>query len=62
MKLTLQDRLLYRELGSRTRYSRITSIYGDRKWIDDLDIINELGGHTGCVNALRYERRSDGCI
>jgi hypothetical protein len=19
-----------------------------------LDIVNELGGHTGCVNALRY--------
>ncbi|MCJ1409144.1 hypothetical protein MMC19_003222 [Ptychographa xylographoides] len=56
MKLTLQDRLLYRELGSRTRYSRITSIYGDRKWIDDLDIINELGGHTGCVNALSWSK------
>ena len=53
MKLTLQDRLLRRELGSTSAYSAVKGIYGDRTWVDDLDITNELGGHSGCVNALR---------
>ena len=53
MKLTLQDRLLHRETGHQTRYGSINGLYGDRKWIGDLDIVNELGGHSGCVNALR---------
>lgn len=53
MKLTLQDRLLRRELGNTARYSAVKGIYGDRSWVDDLDIVNELGGHSGCVNALR---------
>ena len=52
MKLTLQDRLLGRELGNPSRYSSIKGIYGDKTWIDELDIVNELGGHSGCVNAL----------
>ena len=54
MRFPLQDRLLRRELGSTSRYSDIWGIYSDRAWIDDLDIVNELGGHSGCVNALRY--------
>lgn len=54
MKNNLLDRLLRRELGSRLKYAGIKGIYGDRTWIDELDIIDELGGHTGCVNALRY--------
>ncbi|KAL2037396.1 hypothetical protein N7G274_009881 [Stereocaulon virgatum] len=54
MKLTLQDRLLRRELGNTSRYSTVKGIYGDRVWIDDLDIVNELGGHSGCVNALSW--------
>ena len=53
MKFTLHDRLLHREVGNTSRYSAIKGIYGDRTWIEDLDIINELGGHSGCVNALR---------
>lgn len=53
MKITLQDRLLKRELGGTSRYSAIKGLYGDKTWIDDLDIVNELGGHSGCVNALR---------
>lgn len=36
--------------GSRT----VKSLYGDKSWVEDLDIVNELGAHTGCVNALRY--------
>ncbi|MCJ1283722.1 hypothetical protein MMC26_003053 [Xylographa opegraphella] len=56
MKLTLQDRLLRRETGYQTPYSGIKGIYGDSKWITDLDIVNELGGHSGCVNALSWSR------
>lgn len=54
MRFTLQDRLLRRELGDSSRYATIKALYGDRAWIDDLDIVNELGGHTGCVNALSW--------
>ena len=55
MKLSLNDRLLRRELGtSKQRYSQIPGLYGDHQWIKDLDIVNELNGHSGCVNALRY--------
>lgn len=53
MKSTLHNRLLRRELGDNTSYSGIRGIYGDKAWIDDMDIVNELGGHSGCVNALR---------
>lgn len=54
MRFTLQDRLLRRELGDPSRYTTIKALYGDRAWIDDLDIVNELGGHSGCVNALSW--------
>ena len=53
MKFTLQDRLLYRELGDYSRNISVKGFYGQRKWVEDLDIVNELGGHSGCVNALR---------
>lgn len=55
MKATIYDRLMRRELGTRSVYSSIGGMYGDRKWIKDLDIVNELDGHNGCVNALRYD-------
>ncbi|KAI0576662.1 WD40 repeat-like protein [Pyrenophora tritici-repentis] len=55
MKYTVYDRLLKREFGQeRRKYSDIRSIYGDRTWIDQLDIVNELEGHSGCVNALSW--------
>jgi hypothetical protein len=55
MKHTVYDRLLRREVGNERRtYTDIRGIYGDKHWVDDLDIVNELEGHTGCVNALRY--------
>ncbi|EEQ86412.1 hypothetical protein RJZ56_002798 [Blastomyces dermatitidis] len=54
MKSVLEKRLLRRELGDYTPYSSISGIYGDKIWIDDMDIVNELGGHTGCVNALSW--------
>ncbi|KAL1956851.1 hypothetical protein VTO42DRAFT_6699 [Malbranchea cinnamomea] len=52
LKPQLHRRLLWREFGEKSSYSGIRGIYGDKAWIDDLDIVNELGGHTGCVNAL----------
>ncbi|KAF2756344.1 WD40 repeat-like protein [Pseudovirgaria hyperparasitica] len=54
------DRLLNRELGystgSKNRYSHVRGLYGDQKWVHDLDIVNELDGHQGCVNALSWSR------
>ncbi|ODH53623.1 hypothetical protein GX48_00041 [Paracoccidioides brasiliensis] len=56
MKSVLERRLLRRELGDDTSYASIAGIYGDKAWIDDMDIVNELGGHTGCVNALSWSK------
>ncbi|KAH7078384.1 hypothetical protein FB567DRAFT_533781 [Paraphoma chrysanthemicola] len=57
MKYTVYDRLLKREVGHQRRtYTDIRGIYGDKHWIDELDIVNELEGHNGCVNALSWSR------
>ncbi|KAF2192687.1 WD40 repeat-like protein [Zopfia rhizophila CBS 207.26] len=56
MKYSVYDRLLRRELGDHRRYSNVRGIYGDRQWIEDMDIVNELEGHNGCVNALCWSR------
>lgn len=56
MKDMLYDRLWRRECGDRSSYAGVRGIYGDKEWIDNLDIVNELGGHTGCVNALSWSR------
>ena len=53
MKPTIQDRILRRECGDSSRYAGVRGLYSDRAWVDDLDIVAELGGHSGCVNALR---------
>lgn len=54
MKGSLYDRLFHRECGDQSPYAGVRGIYGAKEWVNDLDIVNELGGHTGCVNALRY--------
>ncbi|KAF1834155.1 WD and tetratricopeptide repeat-containing protein [Decorospora gaudefroyi] len=54
MKSTIYDSLLQRELGLRKKKTDVSSLYGNRKWINDLDIVNELEGHNGCVNALSW--------
>lgn len=51
---SLYDRIWRRETGEASRYVDIRGIYGSKEWMNDLDIVNELGGHTGCVNALRW--------
>ncbi|KAF2488314.1 WD40 repeat-like protein [Lophium mytilinum] len=57
----LVDRLLRRELGDDrfSRYSSVQGLYGDRRWISELDIVNKLRGHTGCVNALSWSRSGE---
>lgn len=54
MQDTLYDRLWRRECGGLSGRAGVRDIYGSKEWVGDLDIVNELGGHTGCVNALRY--------
>jgi nuclear receptor interaction protein len=55
MRDSLSDRLLRRELqDSAGRSRKVRAIYGDKNWIQSLDIVNELDGHSGCVNALRF--------
>ncbi|GIC94213.1 WD repeat-containing protein [Aspergillus udagawae] len=56
MKDSLYDRIWRRESGYTSPSASIRGIYGSKEWIDDLDIVNELGGHTGCVNALCWSR------
>ncbi|EED17113.1 WD repeat-containing protein [Talaromyces stipitatus ATCC 10500] len=54
MKSSLYDRVFQRELGYRPHDVSLKGLYGASEWIDELDIVNELGGHTGCVNALSW--------
>ncbi|KAI9931557.1 hypothetical protein ASPWEDRAFT_169598 [Aspergillus wentii DTO 134E9] len=54
MKHTLYDRIWRREAGEASPYAGIRGLYGSKEWMNDLDIVNELGGHTGCVNALAW--------
>ncbi|KAH0551460.1 hypothetical protein GP486_007325 [Trichoglossum hirsutum] len=56
MRHTLESRLFRRELGEVSRYTSLQGLYGDRYWIDEMDVVNELGGHSGCVNALCWSR------
>ncbi|KEF55251.1 uncharacterized protein A1O9_08905 [Exophiala aquamarina CBS 119918] len=47
-------RLLKRSLGATRQKHHIKALYGNAAWAEDLDIVNELGAHTGCVNALSW--------
>ncbi|KAJ5143360.1 uncharacterized protein N7515_002147 [Penicillium bovifimosum] len=53
---SVYDRLWRRECGELSPYAGIRGIYGSKEWVNDLDIVNELGGHTGCVNALSWSK------
>lgn len=50
----LNSKLLYRELHGSSGRSSSKNLYGDRRWVQDLDIVGELRGHNGCINALQY--------
>ncbi|EHY53407.1 hypothetical protein HRR83_003614 [Exophiala dermatitidis] len=47
-------KLLKRSLGESRKSGSVNTLYGDKTWVQDLDIVNELGAHTGCVNALSW--------
>ena len=53
---SMHERLYWRETGDPRPHSRVKGLYGDKRWVQDLDIVNELGGHTGCVNALSWSK------
>lgn len=53
MKDNLDVKLLRRSIGEKRIHQSVKPIHGDHYWTKNLDIVNELGGHTGCVNALR---------
>lgn len=50
---TIDAALLEARLGFSSPQRNVKSFYGHTSWAEDLDIVNELGGHSGCVNALR---------
>lgn len=50
----IDQKLFQRELHGNVGPFSVRGLYGSKAWVDDLDIINELYGHKGCVNALRY--------
>lgn len=52
MNMTMHNRLFRRELAPQPGAAKIRHFYGDRTWINRLDIVHQLDGHTGCVNAL----------
>ncbi|RMZ80016.1 hypothetical protein DV738_g3038, partial [Chaetothyriales sp. CBS 135597] len=49
--------LVRQKLGETRSDRSIKTLYGHRSFVQDLDIVNELGGHTGCVNALSTRSR-----
>lgn len=49
---SLQERVLYRSLGSKRPFCQLPGLYADKQWINDIDIVEELKGHAGCVNTL----------
>jgi hypothetical protein len=50
----VDQKLLHRELDELAGLGSRQSIYGSRAWVDNLDIVAELWGHEGCVNALWF--------
>ncbi|CAK4030629.1 hypothetical protein DOTSEDRAFT_49827 [Lecanosticta acicola] len=57
MRDSLYTRIHARELNDpAVRSKSYRKLYTDRRLIDDLDIVNELDGHSGCVNALSWSK------
>ena len=54
MRDSLYTSLYHRELTAPRHSHR--RLYSTRSLISDLDIVNELDGHSGCVNALSWSR------
>lgn len=60
--LPIDRKLFERELRGNVGPSSVRGLYGSRTWVDSLDITNELYGHRGCVNALRYALSEQNCL
>ena len=57
MKDSISNQLFNREIRDlAVRSKTYRKLYSDRRLIDDLDIVNELEGHSGCVNALSWSK------
>lgn len=57
MKPSFTTKLHRREIAdTAVRSKAYRSLYSDRHLINDLDIVNELDGHSGCVNALSWSK------
>ena len=57
MKDLFSHKLHHREINDpAVRSKSYRKLYGDRRLINDLDIVNELDGHSGCVNALSWSK------
>ncbi|KAK3722894.1 hypothetical protein LTR37_002039 [Vermiconidia calcicola] len=57
MKDTFINKLYNREINEiALRSKSYRKLYGDRRLVQDLDIVNELDGHSGCVNALSWSK------
>ncbi|KAF2764599.1 WD40 repeat-like protein [Teratosphaeria nubilosa] len=59
MKSTVYTKIFERELRSpavRSPHLAYRSLYSQPSLIADLDIVNELDGHSGCVNALSWSK------
>ncbi|CUS09631.1 unnamed protein product [Tuber aestivum] len=55
----MEKRKLYRELNGARGIGSNASFYGARSWIERLDLVAELSGHEGCVNALCWSRSGE---
>ncbi|CAZ86601.1 unnamed protein product [Tuber melanosporum] len=55
----MESRKLYRELNGARGIGSNASFYGARSWIERLDLVAELSGHEGCVNALCWSRSGE---
>lgn len=57
MKDNLTAKILQRESSSyAVKNQSYRQLYSDPSLIADLDIVNELDGHSGCVNALSWSK------
>ncbi|CCX14282.1 Similar to Uncharacterized WD repeat-containing protein C609.03; acc. no. O94527 [Pyronema omphalodes CBS 100304] len=50
----LNKQLFAREIDGNNGRGATSRLYSSRSWVKDLDIIGELRGHTGCINALSW--------
>ena len=61
MKDNLSSKIFLRESSDYAIKNRsYRKLYSDPSLIANLDIVNELDGHSGCVNALSWSKSGGG--